>query len=242
VTEWQREFNQFEQSNSLPQLELVRLPSDHTEGTVPGFLTPQAMVADNDQALGRIVDIVSHSKDWASTAIFVTEDDAQNGPDHVDSHRTTSLVISPYTSSGQRAEGTLYDSASMVRTIELILGLPPLSQFDAAAQPMWRAFSATPDVSPYAALPETFGPTVNSAQAAGAQLSAQMDFRYEDRAPMGQLNRVLWQAIKGTSAPYPGRLAGPMPDLSHYVWGAMDQSHLPPGHNLTIEIKPFHSR
>ncbi|GAC1639189.1 MAG: alkaline phosphatase family protein [Herpetosiphon sp.] len=205
IAEWQREFNDFVARDALPQLSIVRLPNDHTSGTTPGRLTPQAYVAENDAAVGNLVSIVSHSKYWASTAIFITEDDAQNGPDHVDAHRTTSLVISPYTSHTRPVvDHTLYDTSAMLRTMELILGLRPLSQYDAAAMPMWRAFQRTPDLRPYNALPETVAlDQTNTPNAVGAQRSSELDFSQEDKAPMGELNRILWAAIKGPSTPYP---------------------------------------
>jgi hypothetical protein len=135
----------------------------------------------------------------------VTEDDAQNGPDHVDAHRTESLVISPYTSHSQATvDHTLYDTAAMLRTMELILGLRPLSQYDAYAMPMWRAFTNKPDTTPYQALSEQVPPTdLNATTAYGAQSSATMDFSQEDRIPMDELNQILWHAIKGANTPYP---------------------------------------
>src|SRR5205085_8604848 len=182
VSEWAREFNQFVMSGILPQLEILRLPNDHTAGTRPGFPTPQAFVAQNDAAVGRVVDIVSHSPYWKDTALFLTEDDAQNGPDHVDAHRTESLVISPYTArTDPYVDHTLYDTAAMVRTIELILGLPPLSQFDANATPMWRAFTSSPDLGPYSELSEPIPVTLtNTLRAYGAHASALMDLSRED--------------------------------------------------------------
>ncbi len=198
LAEWQREFDNFVATDSLPQLEIVRLPNDHTSGTNPGSLTPQAFVAENDAAVGNLVSIVSKSKYWGSTAIFVTEDDAQNGPDHVDAHRTTSLVISPYTSPGRAyVDHTLYDTAAMVRTMELLVGLRPLSQYDAVATPMWHLFESTPDLRPYEPLPETISLATNATTAFGAQRSAQMDFSQEDRMPMDELNHILWGAVKG---------------------------------------------
>lgn len=206
VAEWTNEFNQFVANNNLPQLTILRLPNDHTSGTTPGALTPQAFVAENDLAVGQVVDTVSHSKYWGSTAIFVTEDDAQNGPDHVDAHRTEALVISPYTYHKKLfVDHTLYDTAAMVRTIELILGLYPMSQFDIAATPMWRDFTSQANTTPYTALPEQYQPTqVNSSTAYGAQASSQMNFTYADAAPDGLLNEILWHAIKGANTPYPG--------------------------------------
>jgi len=207
VAEWTREFEQFEANGNLPALEIMRLPNDHTSGTTPGRPTPQAYVAENDLAVGQVVDTVSHSKDWASTAIFITEDDAQNGPDHVDAHRTESLVISPYTQRPRPfVDHTLYSTSAMVRTIELILGMLPLSQFDANATPMWRLFHAGADLKPFNVLPETIGTsTTNTAASPGAALSATMSFDQEDQAPMDQLNQVIWQSVKGPDAPFPGQ-------------------------------------
>ena len=124
----------------MPRLSIVRLGNDHTSGTSPGTSTPRAMVADNDLALGRFVDIISHSRIWKESAIFVLEDDAQNGPDHVDAHRSVLLAISPFIRRGV-VDSTLYTTSGVLRTMELILGLPPMSQYDAAATPMYHAFS-----------------------------------------------------------------------------------------------------
>jgi YVTN family beta-propeller protein len=148
ISEWQREFAGYVAADTLPTVEFVRLPNDHTAATNPGYPTPQSYVLDNDMALGALVDTVSHSKYWPDTAIFVTEDDAQNGPDHVDAHRTVSQVISPYTQTGA-VDSTLYSTASMLRTIELLVGLTPLTQFDAFASPMAHAFSVNPNTTPY---------------------------------------------------------------------------------------------
>ena len=143
-----KEFREFEKDGNLPQLIIMSLGEDHTEGTKPGTFTPEACVASNDLALGRIVEAVSRSKLWPETAIFVIEDDAQNGPDHVDAHRTVGLVISPYTKRGS-LDSTQYSTTGMIRTMELILGLPPLSQYDAAATPMFASFTDKADLSPY---------------------------------------------------------------------------------------------
>ncbi len=206
VAEWTGQYNQEVAINSVPQLTILRLPNDHTAGTTPGALTPQAFVAENDFAIGQVVDTVSHSKDWASTAIFITEDDSQNGPDHVDAHRTESLVISPYTyHKTPFVDHTLYDTAAMVRTMELILGLNPMSQYDIAAMPMWRDFTSHANKATYTALPEQYTPNqVNPASAYGAQASTNMDFKYADAIDEGQLNEILWHDIKGTNTPYPG--------------------------------------
>lgn len=149
--EWLREFREFEKKGELPRFMIVRLPNDHTAGTRPGAWTPRAMVADNDLALGRIVEAVSNSRFWKQTAIFVLEDDAQNGPDHVDSHRSVAFVISPYVKRGA-VDSTMYSTVSMLRTMELILGLPPLTQYDAAATPMHASFTSQSDARPYVAV------------------------------------------------------------------------------------------
>jgi hypothetical protein len=146
------ELKRFEAAGEMPRLQIIRLPNDHTHGTTFGFRTPTAYVADNDLALGKLVEAVSHSKFWPQTAIFVVEDDAQNGSDHVDAHRTTAFVMSPYAKHGT-VDSSLYSTSSMLRTIELILGLKPMSQFDAAARPMFASFQSKPESHPYQALP-----------------------------------------------------------------------------------------
>jgi hypothetical protein len=228
VAEWQREFNQNVANNDLPSLELLRLSSDHTAGTTPNAWTPQYYAADNDAAVGRLVDTVSHSKYWASTAIFVTEDDAQNGPDHVDSHRTEALVISPDTSQATpRAEHGHYDTAAMLRTIELILGLGPLSKYDATAAPMSAVFSSNPDVTPYNAIAATVPSATNSLQSYGAVQSKAINFALPDQAPTAEMNRILWHAVKG-NVPYPGPAdTANDPALQRYVWGIMDRKGNP---------------
>ena len=136
----------------MPRFVALRLPNDHTYGTRPGKYTPTAMVADNDLALGRVVEALSHSRFWPQLAIFVVQDDAQNGSDHVDAHRTVALAISPYIRRGT-VDSSFYSTSSMLRTMELILGLSPMSQFDAAARPMFAAFQAVADGTPYHHLP-----------------------------------------------------------------------------------------
>jgi hypothetical protein len=160
-------------------------------------------VASNDLALGRLVDAVSHGPLWKETAIFVIEDDAQNGPDHVDAHRTVGLVISPYTKRGV-VDSTQYSTVSMVRTIELILGLPPLSQYDAAARPMVASFTGRADLRPYDHVPARIDlDAVNPKTAYGAARSARMDFSEYDRVNDFELNEVLWRSIKGAGAALP---------------------------------------
>jgi hypothetical protein len=198
-----REFREFEKTDSLPRFMVMSLGEDHTTGTRPGTFTPQACVASNDLALGRIVDALSHSRYWPELAIFVIEDDAQNGPDHVDAHRTVGLVISPYVKR-KHLDSSQYSTVSMIRTMELILGLPPLSQYDAAARPMFASFTAKPDPTPYTHEPARIDlNAVNLATAYGAERSLKMDFDEYDRIDDFELNEILWRAIKGKDAPVP---------------------------------------
>jgi YVTN family beta-propeller protein len=155
--EWEREFRGYETNGNLPALEFVRLPNDHAQGTASGEFTPQAYMADNDLALGRMVQAVSHSRYWKDTAIFVAEDDPHNGADHVDAHRSVGLVISPYTQIG-KVDSTHYSVVSMVATIEQLLGLPPMSINDQRATRMWPSFTAHPNFQPYDALQPTITP------------------------------------------------------------------------------------
>lgn len=201
--EWLKEFRAYEQSGILPAVELVRLPNDHTSGTRAGAPTPKAMVADNDLALGRVVDAVSHSRFWKDTAIFVVEDDAQNGPDHVDAHRTVALVISPYSQIG-KVDSTFYSTVSMLRTIELIAGLRPLTQFDAAATPLLNSFVAQANATPYNLIkPRQSLDELNTASAPLSQESQKMDLSVEDRAPESLLNQAVWQSVKGAGSEMP---------------------------------------
>src|SRR5262249_51669845 len=141
----------WENEGKMPNLVLLQLPSDHTHGTRPGTSTPKAMVADNDLAMGTVIHALSHSKFWSKMAIFVVEDDAQNGVDHVDGHRTVALAVSPYTKRGH-VDSTFYSNQSMVKTIELILGLPTMSIFDMIANDMRESFTASANAAPFTAL------------------------------------------------------------------------------------------
>jgi YVTN family beta-propeller protein len=197
------EFAAYEKTNSLPNFMVMSLGEDHTRGTTPGEFTPKAAVASNDQALGKIVDGITHSKYWKDTAIFVIEDDAQNGPDHVDSHRTVALIISPYTKRGY-VDSTMYSTASMLRTMERFLGLSPLTQYDAAATPMTASFTNRADLRPYTLLPpQTDLMAKNTNAVFGANQSRKMDFTAYDHADENALNRILWHSIKGVNTPYP---------------------------------------
>ena len=203
VEQFLEEFREYEKNGNLPRFIVMSLGEDHTEGTKPGSPTPQACVASNDLALGRLVEAVSQSKLWKEIAIFVIEDDAQNGPDHVDAHRTVGLVISPYVRR-KHLDSTQYSTCSMLRTMELILGLPPLSQFDASANPMFESFTDKPDLTPYKPEPARMDlDAINSATAYGAARSSKMDFSEYDRIDDFELNEILWRSIKGVDAPLP---------------------------------------
>ena len=198
-----REFREFEKNGNLPRFMVMSLGEDHTTGTRPGSFTPRACVASNDVALGKIVEAVTQSKYWPEFAIFVIEDDAQNGPDHVDAHRTVGLVVSPYTRR-KALDSNQYSTVSMLRTIELILGLAPLSQFDAAARPMFASFTDKPDLTPYHAEPPQIDLNqVNAPTAYGAERSMKMDFDEYDKIDDFELNEILWRSLKGPDAPLP---------------------------------------
>ena len=197
------ELKRFESEGEMPRLIILRLPNDHTAGTKRGAPTPTAYVADNDLALGRVVEAVSHGKFWKETAIFVLEDDAQNGPDHVDAHRSPALVVSPYTKR-RHVDSNMYSTSSMLRTMELILGLKPMTQFDAAAQPMYDSFQAAADLTPFTHLPAGVSlDERNGALAWGAADSAKMDFREADAADDQQLNEIIWRSVRGADHPMP---------------------------------------
>jgi hypothetical protein len=208
---------EWEAAKQMPHLTLIILPNDHTQGTSAGWCTPSACVADNDLALGKLVDGLSHSSFWKKMAILVVEDDAQNGVDHIDGHRTVALVASPYARRGV-IDSTFYSQPSMVKTIELMLGLPALSIFDLVATDMRRSFigpTEAPDFTPYTVrtptqsvhetnvrTSEITGPNATARKAA-AVASARMNFSEPDAAPTEKLNRILWGAVKGWKVPYP---------------------------------------
>ncbi|MEO6779163.1 MAG: SMP-30/gluconolactonase/LRE family protein [Gemmatimonadaceae bacterium] len=200
---WLAEFHKYEATGVMPQLEIVRLPNDHTAGTRAGSRTPLAFMADNDLALGHMVEALSHSQFWKSTVVFVVEDDAQNGPDHVDSHRAPAFVISAYNRGGVVHRWT--NTTDVIATIGEILHMSPLSQFDYYGRPLRDVWSATPDLTPYAALtPSVDLHEKNTSASPGAAASGRLDLSAEDRADENLFNRILWRAIKGDARPYPG--------------------------------------
>jgi YVTN family beta-propeller protein len=199
------ELAQYEKAGQMPRLITMRLGGDHTSGTAPGKIAPLSAVADNDYALGMIVEGVSKSKFWAKTAIFVLEDDAQNGPDHVDSHRSPAFIISPY-AKHHVVDGTMYNTTSMLRTMEAILHLRPMTVYDAGARPMIGSFQAAPNPAPYTAeKPRRALDERNPATSTTAARSAEMDFSEADQADDDELNDILWRAIRNTDPPPPVR-------------------------------------
>jgi hypothetical protein len=205
------ELRVFEHGDNYPDFVIVYLPNDHTTGTTPNFPTPGAQVADNDLALGRIVEALSHSQFWKETCIFAIEDDPQSGWDHVSGYRTTAYVVSPYTKRGA-VVNTQYNQTSLLRTMELILGLPPMNQMDATATPMTDCFTDQPDFTPYVALTNNVPLDEMNPQPKkisdrllrhDAYVSSKLPFDKADQCPEDTLNRILWHAMKGTQVAYP---------------------------------------
>jgi len=202
---------QYGPGHPMPALIILWLPNDHTSGAKPGVPTPAAQVADNDLAFGRVVAAVSHSDCWTNTCIFAVEDDPQDGWDHVSGYRTTAYVISPYTKR-HTVVSTQYNQTSLLRTLELILGLPPMNQMDATATPMFECFNNVPDYTAYTALPnqvplDELNPKpdkiANAILRQDAWVSARLPLEKEDQCPEDVFNHILWRAAKGTEAPYP---------------------------------------
>ncbi len=200
VEAWLREFRRYVERRTLPALEIIRLPNDHTEGAAAGRPTPRAFMADNDLALGRIIEALSHSRYWRDTAVFVLEDDAQNGPDHVDSHRSVLLMISAWNRGV--VVHRFINTTDVLTTIEDILGLGSLSQFDHYGRPMRGMFAAKPDLTPYDAITPAIDRDERNPESPQAKQTALLDFSRADAADDDTLNHILWQAIKG-DVPYP---------------------------------------
>jgi hypothetical protein len=200
-----------ERSGQLPAFTVLYLPNDHTSGTGAGQPTPAAQVADNDLAMGQVIDALSHSSFWTNTVVFAMEDDPQDGWDHVSGYRSTAYVVSPYTKRGAVIR-TRYNQTSLIRTMELILGLPPMNQLDATATPMADCFTDLPDFTPFTAVTnkvplDEMNP--DPKKVADAQLrrdalvSARLPLTEPDQCPEDTLNRILWRAMKGPQTPYP---------------------------------------
>lgn len=206
-----RELKEFEKKGEYPNLVIICLPNDHTSGTSPGSPTPASCMADNDLAFGRIVEALSHSRFWGKMAIFAIEDDPQAGWDHISGYRTTAYCVSPY-AKRNAVVGTQYNTTSVIRTIEQVLGLPPMNQFDASATPMFDCFTDVPNVTPFDSVAnlvplDQMNPAPHAIRddllRKDALASAQLNFKEVDKAPEDLLNRILWRAIKGSTIPYP---------------------------------------
>ena len=205
--EWERDFDSLVALGAVPHFNFVRLGNDHTQGLSRGRPTPYAFVADNDLAVGQFVEHLSHSPIWNQSVVLVLEDDAQNGPDHVDAHRSPAYIAGGFVKR-HFVDHTPYSTSSMLRTIELILGMGPMSQYDAAAMPMWRCFNMVPDTASYVALPEQVRLDEKNSQASiWSKRSEQMDWAREDRVPDRAFNEILWTGLKGKPVPAPHRSA-----------------------------------
>jgi hypothetical protein len=210
-----KEFAEYEQRGDWPNLIIIYLPSDHTSGTRPGNPTPRAQVADNDLAVGRIIERISQSRFWPKTCIFVNEDDPQNGFDHVDGHRSICLVVSPYTKRGA-VISKFYNQTSVLHTMSRMFGVPPMNQMVALAPLMTDCFTARPDFKPYKYLPsqiplDEMNPSTAELQGDErhwALKSLEQNLDEVDRADEDTFNRIIWHSVKGVDAPYPAKLAG----------------------------------
>lgn len=201
--QWKQDFDSLLAINKVPQFNSIRLGNDHTQGLAVGKPTPYACVADNDLAVGLLVEHLSNSSIWKESAIFILEDDAQNGPDHVDAHRSTALVVSPYTKR-KFVDQTMYSTSSMLRTMELILGLPPMTQYDAAATPMWRSFTSNTNFTSFKSVPSNIDLNEkNIAKTKIAELSSKLDFSDVDLINDKLFNEILWKGIKGEKSVVP---------------------------------------
>ena len=200
---WRADFDSLMALDALPRLTIMHLPNDHTAGAKLGMPTPRAMVAEHDLAFGKLIEHISKSKIWHETAIFVLEDDAQSGPDHVDAHRSIAFVVSPY-AKRKTVVSRAYSTSAMLRTIELILGLPPMSQYDAAAIPMWECFTNKSNIKSFVTLPAQYNlKELNKAKTSIAIQSARFNFATADAAPDLEFNQVIWKAVKGMDSEMP---------------------------------------
>ena len=203
VGQWKRDFDSLVSVNALPSLNTLRIINDHTEGLAKGRPTPFAHTADNDLAVGMFIDYLSKSPVWKESLVVILEDDAQDGPDHVDAHRSTAYLAGPYVKR-HFVDHTPYTTTGILRTIELILGLPPMSQYDAAATPLWRSFTAMPDTSAFNHVPAQYDITQkNIATNKLSEKSATFNFSKEDEVNEADFNYVLWKGIKGMDSPVP---------------------------------------
>jgi YVTN family beta-propeller protein len=203
VEAWMHDFDSLVVAGAVPQFNTLRISNDHTSGQKIGKVSPQAAVADNDYAVGRFLEHLSHSPIWKESAVFILEDDAQNGPDHVDAHRSPAYVLGPYVKRNT-AVHTMYSTSGFLRTMELILGLPPMSQYDAGAMPLFECFTNTPDFTPYTAVKPLINlDTRNIARNESSRRSELFNFAKEDSVPDLELSEVVWKSVKGEESVMP---------------------------------------
>lgn len=201
--EWKKDFDLLIASGNVPKFNSLHFGGDHTEGLRVGRPTPKAFAADNDLACGLFVEYLSHSPIWNESLIIMVEDDAQNGPDHVDAHRSTAYIAGGFVKQGF-VDHTMYSTSSALRTIELVLGLPPMSQYDAAAEPLWRCFNKTANHAPFKSLPAQIDLNLKNKEVSKlSKLSEKFDFSKEDRIPDAQFNEVIWAAVHGLESKCP---------------------------------------
>ncbi len=200
---WKSDFDSLLNINNVPKFSIIRLGNDHTAGARVGMPTTEAMVADNDLAVGKLVEHLSKSRIWEQSVVFILEDDAQNGSDHVDAHRSTAYIAGGYVKRGY-VDHTMYSTSSMLRTMELILGLPPMSQYDAAATPMWRCFSKKPSSTPFTAIKNNIDlDERNVAINRNSIKSMEFDLSKPDLINDLEFSQIVWQTIKGLDSPMP---------------------------------------
>jgi hypothetical protein len=202
-SQWKRDFDSLVSINAVPQFCTIRFPNDHTQGMGVGKPSPYAMVADNDLAVSMFLDHLSKSPVWKESVVFILEDDAQNGPDHVDAHRSPAYVAGPFVKRNF-VDHTLYTTSGIVKTMELILGLPPMTQYDAGATPLWRCFTSSPDYAAFNHLPVSVDlDEINHVVNKLSQKSESFNFSKEDAVPDDEFNQVLWKGIKGINSLVP---------------------------------------
>lgn len=206
VEQWKHDFDSLLAINAVPQLSTIRFGNDHTQGMAKGRPTPYAQVGDNDVAVGKFIEYLSNSPIWKESVVFILEDDAQNGPDHVDAHRSPLFVVGPHVKRNF-VDHTMYSTTGVLRTIELILGMPPMTQYDAAATPLWRCFTEKPDYTAFTHVPAQIDLDAVNGENSLSEISNQMDFTREDRVPDLLFNEVLWQGLKGQNPPPPRHAA-----------------------------------
>ena len=208
VNQWKKDFDSLVAINALPHLNTLRLINDHTEGLSVGRPTPFAHVADNDLAVGMFIEYLSKSSVWKESVVFILEDDAQNGPDHVDAHRSPAYIAGPFVKRNF-VDHTPYTTSGMLRTMELILGIKPMSQYDAAAEPMWRSFTEKPDLASFVSLPNNIDLREKNTEVnALSKKSATFDFSREDKIPDREFTEVIWKGIKGINSIVPSPTRG----------------------------------